>query len=58
LVYGGIAWTYIIVITASGALGGSLGVLIVDKPRGGVLMAGIFGLIAALITLLYMINCL
>jgi hypothetical protein len=60
---GWIPWGEIICITASGALGGSLVGLIVGKSRGcvlvvGVLVAGNFGFVAGVITLLYMINCL
>ena len=58
---GWMPWEEIIYITASGALGGSLVGLIVGKSRGGVLVAGvlvagIFGFIAGVITLFYIIN--
>jgi len=49
-------WEAIISITASGALGGSLAWLIFRKYCQ--IEAGIFGFVAGVITLLYMINCL
>jgi len=53
--FGSLPWEEIIYLTASGALGGSLAWLIFRKLRSGQIVAGIFGLIAALITLFYVI---
>ena len=54
--YGAFLWTYILVITASGALGGYLGWLIMgkfgDKSKlfPAIFVAGIFGFFAGVIT--------
>ena len=53
--FGSLPLSAIIYLTASGALGGSLAWLIFRKLRYGQIVAGIFGLIAALITLFYVI---
>ena len=55
--FGSLPGGAIIYLTASGALGGSLAWLIFRKLRYGQIVAGIFGLIAALalITVFYLI---
>ena len=55
LIFGSMPWEEIIYLAVSGALGGSLAWLIFRKLRYGQIVAGIFGLIAALITLFYVI---